>query len=169
MPGMTAREFATAVGVSHTAINKALAAGRIIRGPDGLIDPVKGVRDWEASRRAPPAARAAPEAAAPRQAPAAPAEGPTIARLQQAELAVKIEARKLDLDAKKGRLIDRAKAVALFRRLAQEERDAILNFPARVGAEIAAEFGADPHRMITVLDDYLRRHLAERGAITVPL
>jgi hypothetical protein len=92
-----------------------------------------------------------------------PAEGPTMVRLQKAELGLKLEERKLRLDREKGRLIDRAKAVAMVRRLAQEERDAILNWPGRVAAVLAAELGADPHKVQTMLERSLREHLAARG------
>ncbi len=84
-------------------------------------------------------------------------------RLQKAELGLKLEERKLRLDREKGRLIDRAKAVAMVRRLAQEERDAILNWPGRVAAVLAAELGADPHKVQTMLERSLREHLAARG------
>lgn len=92
-----------------------------------------------------------------------PAEGPTMVRLQKAELGLKLEERKLKIDREKGRLIDRAKAIAMVRRLAQEERDAILNWPGRVAAVLAAELGADPHKVQTMLERSLREHLAARG------
>jgi hypothetical protein len=83
--------------------------------------------------------------------------------LHQAELALKVEERKVRLDAAKGKLIDRAKARALVRRLAQEERDAILNWPARSAAVLASELGVDAHRLQSLLDEHLRAHLAERA------
>ena len=43
----------------------------------------------------------------------------------------------------KGELIDRARAMALVFRLAREERDAWVNWPARVAALMAAELGRD--------------------------
>jgi hypothetical protein len=92
-----------------------------------------------------------------------PPEGPTMVRLQKAELGLKLEERKLRIDREKGRLIDKAKAVAMVRRLAQEERDALLNWPVRVAALLAARVGADPHEVQTFLEASLREHLAKRG------
>ena len=46
----------------------------------------------------------------------------------------------------KGELVDRAKAVAQVFRLARDERDAWVNWPARVAAMMAAELEVDQHR-----------------------
>ena len=45
----------------------------------------------------------------------------------------------------KGELVDRARATALVFRLAREERDAWVNWPARAAALIAAELGVEAH------------------------
>jgi hypothetical protein len=164
--------FARAVGVTRQAVQNAIRSGRIRQRDDGLIDFDTGLRDWREERRAPPIARAVPATPQPAPSPAAeapsrpapvPEAGPTIHRLQQAELALKVEERKVKLDAAKGKLIDRTKAKALVRRLAQEEREAILNWPARAAAVFAAELGVDAHRLQTLLDEHLRAHLAERA------
>ena len=62
--GLSQRQYAAHRGVSHTAVAKALATGRISAEPDGSIDPVKadravGRRDrsGQAARRPCPAAR----------------------------------------------------------------------------------------------------------------
>jgi hypothetical protein len=175
--------FARAVGVTRQAVQNAARSGRIQQRPDGLIDFEQGMRDWHEGRRAPPITRtqapppkpaatpAAPRVAAP-PAPAAapePSSGPSIARLHQADLALKLEERKFRLDKAKGKLIDRAKATALVRRLAQEERDAILNWPARSAPVLASELGVDAHRLQSLLDEHLRAHLAERAQQDVEL
>lgn len=196
MPGVTQAEFARMVGVSRPAVHKAVVSGRIRCGEDGLIDPEQGLRDWRqdrvygrgtpplkpeahaAAKRLPPtpvqqpARPAAAPLAKPRQDAPDPgdgAEGPTMVRLQKAELGLKLEERKLRIDREKGRLIDKAKAVAMVQRLAQEERDAILNWPIRISAILAAELGADPHRVQTLLEGSLRDHLAARGDFTARL
>jgi hypothetical protein len=175
--------FARVVGVTRQAVQNALRSGRIQQREDGLIDVEQGIRDWHDGRRAPPITRtqapppkpAAPPAApsaAPPPAPVAPPEpsgGLSIARLHQAELELKVEERKVRLDAAKGKLIDRAKAKALVRRLAQEERDAILNWPARSAAVLASDLGVDAHRLQSLLDASLRAHLAERANQDVEL
>jgi hypothetical protein len=62
-------------------------------------------------------------------------------------------------------LVDRAKAVAQVFRLARDERDAWVNWPARVAAMIAAELEMDPHRVHTVLERQVRDHLSELAEI----
>jgi hypothetical protein len=64
-----------------------------------------------------------------------------------------------------GELVDRAKAVAQVFRLALDERDAWVNWAARVAAMIAAELEVDPHQLHTVLKLHVRGHLAELAEI----
>lgn len=47
--GLSQRQYAVHRGVSHTAVSKALATGRISAEPDGTIDPVKADRQWDAA------------------------------------------------------------------------------------------------------------------------
>ena len=44
--GLSQRQYAAHRGVSHTAVAKALATGRISAEPDGPIDPAKPDRQW---------------------------------------------------------------------------------------------------------------------------
>jgi hypothetical protein len=50
-------------------------------------------------------------------------------------------------------------------RLARDERDAWVNWPARVAAMIAAELEVDPHQLHTVLERHVRDHLGELGEV----
>jgi hypothetical protein len=61
-------------------------------------------------------------------------------------------------------LVDRTKAVAQVFRLARKERDAWVNWPARVAAMIAA-LEVDPHQLHSVLERHVRDHLAELAEI----
>jgi hypothetical protein len=47
--GVSRRQYAAHRGVSHTAVAKALATGRITAEADGMIDPVKADRQWDAA------------------------------------------------------------------------------------------------------------------------
>jgi hypothetical protein len=55
--------------------------------------------------------------------------------------------------------------VAQVFRLARDERDAWVNWPARVAAIIAAELEVDPHQAHTVLERHVRNHLVELAEI----
>jgi hypothetical protein len=76
---------------------------------------------------------------------------------------------RLRLQRLKGELVDRARATALVFRLAREERDAWLNWPARVAALMAAELGIDAHPMQTVLETRVRAQLAELAELAPDL
>src|SRR4029450_2483472 len=49
---LSARAYARHRGVSHTAVQKALRAGRIVALPDGTIDPTVGDAAWNAAAEA---------------------------------------------------------------------------------------------------------------------
>jgi hypothetical protein len=82
---------------------------------------------------------------------------------------IKAQERRLRLGKLKGDLVDRAKATTTVFMLARRERDAWVQWPARVAALIAAELAVDAHLMETVLDKHVRQHLAELSDVRVDL
>lgn len=99
-----------------------------------------------------------------------PASGElTFARAKMADLAMKIKRAKLAYDRDLGKLVDRAKARSDVFDLARRERDAWLNWPPRVAANMAADMGVDPHLLEQTLDRYLRAHLAEMAEVKLEL
>lgn len=60
--GMSRRQYAAHRGVSHTAVGKAIASGRLTPEPDGSIDPVKADAQW--ASQTDPAKRRGPHAQA---------------------------------------------------------------------------------------------------------
>ena len=87
------------------------------------------------------------------------AGGMTFMQARTANEVLKAQERRLRLQQMKGELVDRAKAVAQVFRLARDERDAWVNWPARVTAMMAAELEVDQHRLHTVLERQVREHL----------
>lgn len=199
--GMSRRQYAAHRGVSHTAVGKAIAAGRITTEPDGSIDPVKADRQWDAQtdpakQRGPhaqamgaataagtaratatkPVPRAAIEAVGEtlREAGAEPdptAGGGEVSflRARMANEVLKAQTAKVKLAKMKGELVDRTRTTAMVFDLARRERDAWLNWPPRVAANMAAELGVDAHKMEQVLDKYLRKHLADMAEVKIEL
>ncbi len=183
-PGRVAsqREVARRLGISHTALQKAQRAGRIAPEADGAWD-VEKVRARLADSSDPvrktatlvQPAVAAPRPASPPPVAAIPPAADPLPRAAQntfhdartANEVLKAQERRLRLDERKGKLVDKARALLLVHRLAKEERDAILAWPARVAAEMAAELGLDVHRLQTMMDTRLRQHLAERHDVRV--
>jgi hypothetical protein len=183
------RELARQIGVSETAVRRAEKAGRIKREPDGSWDPARVKAAWAdntdpAQQRPARSGRPAvkrrslkpvPEAAlgAVRDTlrehgepiAAGPGQAMTFMQARTADEVLKAQERRLRLQQMKGEIVDRAKAVAQVFRLARDERDAWVNWPARVAAIIAAELEVDPHRLHTVLERQVRDHLAELAEV----
>ena len=63
----------------------------------------------------------------------------------------------------KGDLVDRSQAIAHVFRLARTERDAWLNWPARISAQMAAKLEVDAHALHVALEASVREHLMELG------
>ena len=66
---------------------------------------------------------------------------------------------------RKKELVDRAQAVAHVFKLARIERDAWLNWPARVSGQMASTLGLDAHQMHVALETAVREHLIELGEL----
>jgi hypothetical protein len=180
------RELARQLGVSETAVRRAEKAGRIRREPDGSWDPARAKAAWsdntdQAQQRPHERQRERPRRTTLKPVPEAAlgavrdtlrehgepisAGGMTFMQARTANEVLKAQERRLRLQQMKGELVDRAKAVAQVFRLARDERDAWVNWPARVAAMIAAELEVDPHRLHTVLERQVREHLNELAEV----
>jgi hypothetical protein len=89
----------------------------------------------------------------------------TFAQARTAHEIAKAHLARLRLQRMKGDLVDRARATALVFRLAREERDSWLNWPARVAALIAADLGVEAHAVQKLIEAHVRGHLAELAEI----
>jgi hypothetical protein len=176
MQGMSERQYAAHAGVSRGAVQKARAAGRLVLLPDGSIDAqasdIRRAATTDPSKqRARPSKPArfkpVPEAALGSvretlKEQGLPAGGNvTFVQARTAHEIAKAHLARLKLQERRGELVDRARATALVFRLAREERDAWLNWPARVAALMAAELGVEAHPMQKLLEAHVRAHLAE--------
>ena len=176
------RKLAGALGVSETAVRKALAAGRISRDADGDFDIPRVKRQWAGNTDAAqqrPTAKASPslrplpapalesvretlrETGDPHGAEPIAAGGPSFLQARTANEVLKAQERKLRLQRLKGELIDRARATAQVFTLARQERDAWVQWPARVAADLAASLGLETHTVQVELETAVKAHLAE--------
>jgi hypothetical protein len=173
--GLSVRAYARHRGVSHVAVLKAVNAGRIAREPDGTIDPVKADAAWEAETdpakrpkakaKAASPASLAPTPSAPVREPVGTTPGTSFTQAKTMHEIAKAQRARIQVQRLKDEVIDRPRALALVSRLARQERDAWINWPARVSAQMAVELGVDPHRMQKVLEANVRGHLAELADI----
>jgi biotin operon repressor len=169
------RELARKLGVSETAIRKAEKSGRIRKEPDGGWDLARVRAAWGSNNdqaqqrgRMKPVSEAAVGAVREtlkEQGEPVAAGAMTYMQARTANEVLKAQERRLRLQQIKGELVDRAKAVAQVFRLARDERDAWINWPARAASVIAAELEVDSHRLHTVLEKQVREHLAELAEI----
>jgi len=199
MQGMSERQYAAYVGLSRGAIQKAKEAGRLVQHADGSIDGVAS--DARRAAMTDPAkqrgeARDAPSPApklksVPDTALSAVGEtlreeglpspvtggGTTFLQAKTANEVLKAQERKLKLAKLKGELIDRDRAVGLVFRLAREERDAWVTWPARAAALMASELGVmiadhgslEPAMMQKVLEAHVRAQLDSLAEVRIDL
>lgn len=172
--GLSIRAYARHRGVSDAAVRKAIAAGRITPNADGTLDPAQADAQWSRNTEAPrvgsrtPAARApVPTDAAPSAdaSAALPAGGASLLQARTVNEVVKAQTNKVRLARLKGELVDRNQAIAHVFKLARTERDAWLNWPARISAQMAARLGVDPHTLHVALEAAVREHLQELGEL----
>ena len=172
MQGMSERQYAAHVGLSRGAIQKAKEAGRLVLFADGSID--AGASDERrAAMTDPSKSRAtprAPKSTAPKMKPVPEAAvaavgetlrdeglpapvaggGTTFLQAKTANEVLKAQERRIRLQKLKGELVDKARAETLMFRLAREERDAWVTWPARVSALMASELAAALDEEVTV-------------------
>ncbi len=166
MQGLSERQYAARAGLSRGAIQKAKVAGRLVLHADGSIDAAasdaRRAETTDPSKSRAKAATPAPAVPKPKLKPvpeaavsavgdtlreqglAAPAAGggTTFLQAKTANEVLKAQERRIRLQKLKGEFVDKARAEALMFRLAREERDGWVNWPARVAALMASELGA---------------------------
>lgn len=197
MEGMSERQYAAHVGLSRGAIQKAKETGRLVQYADGSIDAIAS--DARRAAMTDPAKQRGLKAAA---APATPklkpvpdtalsavgetlrdeglpapvsGGGTTFLQARTANEVLKAQERKLKLAQLKGELIDRSRAVGLVFRLAREERDAWVTWPARAAALMASELGVmiadhgalEPAMMQKVLEAHVRAQLESLAEVRI--
>jgi len=185
--GISIRAYARHRGVTDTAVHKAIRSGRVTPEADGTIDADKTDAQWERNTSAPKAGTQrpvvkvkVPEIDGPERSGAGGAGatggmgatgsanvggsgGTSLLQARTVNEVVKAQTNKVRLARLKGELVDRPQAIAHVFKLARSERDAWLNWPARVSAQMAAKLEIDAHTMHVSLESAVREHLQELG------
>ena len=174
--GLSIRAYARHRGVSHVAVKKAIDTGRIAQETDGTLDPERADREWEQNTASPRKSSSASKVAATSkplrvvaQEPATESPTPlstggsSLLQARTVNEVVKAQTNKVRLARLKGDLVDRSQAIAHVFRLARTERDAWLNWPARITAQMAAKLDVDAHALHVALEAAVREHLQELG------
>ena len=184
--GLSIRAYARHRGVTDTAVHKAIRSGRINALPDGTIDSDQADDQWARNTSAPKTGTQRPTVkvkvpevdgdgggdgggagaatdTASGGGGAGSAGGTSLLQARTVNELVKAQTNKVRLARLKGELIDRPQAIAHVFKLARSERDAWLNWPARVSAQMAAKLELDAHTMHVALENAVREHLQELG------
>jgi len=186
--GLSIRAYARHRGVTDTAVHKAIRSGRINALADGTIDPDQADAQWERNTSAPKTGTQRPTvkvkvpevdgevggggerngagaaiSSSSGGGGAGGAGGTSLLQARTVNEVVKAQTNKVRLARLKGELIDRPQAIAHVFKLARSERDAWLNWPARVSAQMAAKLELDAHTMHVALENAVREHLQELG------
>jgi len=187
MEGMSERQYAAHVDLSRGAIQKAKESGRLVQHADGSIDAVASdarraaMTDPAKQRGAtanalPPAPKLKPVPDTALSAvgdtlrehglvPPVTGGSTTFLQARTANEVLKAQERKLKLAKLKGALIDRDRAVGLVFRLAREERDGWVTWPARAAALMASELSVAPAAMQKVLEKHVRAQLDDLAEV----
>ena len=174
--GISIRAYARQRGVSDTAVRKAIKTGRINLLADGTINPERANLEWElatdkSQQRKPTSHNVAAALDGIKETlreGGQPVGGSNFLQARTANEVLKAQTARLKLQRLRGEVIDKAEVTAMVFRLAREERDAWVNWPARISALMAAELGVEPHQMHTCLEKYVRQHLSELADIKLP-
>ena len=177
--GLSIRAYAQHRGVSHTAVAKAIKAGRISVEPDGKIDPAKADAQW--ARNTLPSQNLNTSASKPAPKVATPPVSTPVATVSSRELPPPLETGRISApDYQTSRAIREAYAARLAKleyeertaklissdevemrtfNLARRLRDRMQTLPRRLAAALAAE--QDPRVIEQRLDDEIRQALEE--------
>jgi len=177
--GLSIRAYAQHRGVSHTAVAKAIKAGRISVEPDGKIDPAKADAQW--ARNTLPSQNLNTSAPKPAAKVATPPVSTPVATVSSRELPPPLETGRISApDYQTSRAIREAYAARLAKleyeertaklissdevemrtfNLARRLRDRMQTLPRRLAAALAAE--QDPRVIEQRLDDEIRQALEE--------
>lgn len=165
--GLSLRAYARHRGVSDSTVRKAIKTGRITAEDDGTVDPERADQDWARNTRSRPFSGRTVDIDTDGDSALEPTHTAsndsayTKARLTNELL--KAQLQRLNLQERKGKLVDRAKAMVCIAHLARENRDAWLTWPSRIAAQLAAELGVDTHTLHTALEQYVDQQLRELG------
>ena len=183
MKGMSERAYSAHSGLSRGAIQKARKASRLVVYSDGSINAAASdvrrgeMTDPDQQRRSTGGTgRTGGDAGF-----SGPADSSSYLKARTALTVYQAQERQLAIQKKKGLLVDRARAEALVFRLARQERDVWVTWPARVAALMAAEVAAEVEKqsgkaikieaaiLQRVLETHVREQLAALADLRVSL
>lgn len=156
--GISIREAARRLGLAEGSVRNRIRNGKLAACilPNGKIDP--DTFEAEFHNGTDPSKQRG-NTGKPAKLP--PKEVGTFAAMKAAKLAIDLQAAKIDLDVKNGKLVSRDDAARAVRDLMRTFRDNMLNFGARHGPDIADRFEIPVGELVGEIEKKIREQLAE--------
>ena len=175
---MSLRAYARHRGVALSAVQKAIATGRIHPEPDGSIDPAKADAQWDrhtrtaqpttprvTTTRPPPVTQHASQPAPPPPMPQASddARGVDYHKARAVRETYSARLAKLEFEERTAKLIRKDEVDIKYFQLARQLRDRMQQIPRKVAPEIVALVVADPDvcGVTDILDVAIREALED--------
>lgn len=186
--GLSIREFARREGCSDTLVRRAITQGRLKAKKDGTLDPALIGSPWRQANAtaSKPDAKPARPASSRRQAGSqgsaeSTPDGDDSLEAEASRLLSEDEGvdyaealrrkenwlallRQLEYEQKSGALVELAVAQAVLFEASRGQRDAWLNWPAKIGPLLAAELGLEEADRVTeALTAHVHKQISELG------
>lgn len=172
--GISIREFARREGCSDKLVRRAIEAGKLKARPDGKLDPALVGSAWRHGNRHP--VPTADTVSAPVRTPPGDdidlddfsrrflsGDIPDLATSEKVKAAAAAMKATLGAQQLGGSLVEMETAEAVLFDTFRASRDAWLNFPAKVGALLAADLGLEADRVVQALTPYVQQQLEDLG------
>lgn len=160
--GLSKRAFARREGCHESTVREAIRNKRLAVLPDDTIDPALVGSPWKGRNM-----KRRPGAGGAGDAPQA-GHGTLDEAIRRKETAL-ATLREQEVAEKAGKLVDAAAVRTELFRIARQERDALLNWPARAAPLMAAKLGVDQVALTVLMEEHVRDFLADRSEIILQL
>jgi len=165
-------EWAASENITPQAANKRIRTHGIPR-HSGKIDPDEARRIFEQTKDVRQQERGTSQHHRVSGGPGVGGVDPDLAgrrpAIQTALDAVKLKREQLRLKQLEGSLVDANEVASATEERFRADAEALLNWPARVAAEMAAELGTDERLTHAALDKYVRQFMRERSMGVPPV
>ena len=179
MDGMSERDYSDHSSLSRGAVQNAKRGGRLVFFADGSIN--SAASDVRRAEMTDPDQHRRSQGGDAAMSVSGGGGGESYLKDRTALTVFQAQERQLAIQKKKGALVDRARAEALVFRLARQERDTWVTWPARVAALMAADVAAEVEKltgkpvmieagtMQRALETHVRQHLEALADLRVSL